>query len=199
MIRSKKPEKKEKVSTSNTRMVDVIEYKRGGMNAKCTKDMPSRILLMSRFGHTIEQMAKLLGVHFKTLERWLREKEEIREAYEKGKWEFDMAVEQALFEKARGFDYWEEKQVDGIDAIGRPYQYTTRTRKKVLADTTAIIFWLKNRQPERWRDAYNTGTGLSLTQINNTVNMDVFSDQEREMMRNMAIKSLANSNNVSRG
>lgn len=59
-----------------------------------------------------------------------------------------------------GYKYTEKRikrvLVEGIDAEGAavalPAEEITETHKHIVPNMTAIIFWLKNRQPERWRD-----------------------------------------------
>ena len=60
----------------------------------------------------------------------------------------DIQVENALLKRALGYDYTEEK-VEVSEKDGRK---VTQTVKHVAPDTTAQIFWLKNRRPDRWRD-----------------------------------------------
>ena len=166
--------------------VQVVDFKRAPRIYESS--IPGRILDLAKLGLTISEMAGAIGVKVGTLETWLHAKEEVREAYEKGRWIHDHAVELSLMQRALGFDYWEEKHVDGVDAIGRPYSYTTRVKKKVLADTTAQIFWLKNRSSDRWRDTYKPSE-MHLTQVNN-VNFEAMSSDELDLLWSAGIKQL---------
>ena len=56
-------------------------------------------------------------------------------------------VAKSLFKRAIGTSITEEKQEDGTNG-----SKTTTTTKDVAPDTAAAIFWLKNRQPDIWRD-----------------------------------------------
>ena len=60
----------------------------------------------------------------------------------------DIEVENALLKRALGYEYVEERieksKRDGVKVI--------QTVKQVVPDTTAQIFWLKNRRPDKWRD-----------------------------------------------
>ena len=57
----------------------------------------------------------------------------------------------ALLKRALGYDYTEER-VEVSKENGKKSVKTTQTVKHVPPDTTAQIFWLKNRRPDRWRD-----------------------------------------------
>lgn len=45
-----------------------------------------------------------------------------------------------------------KKRRDVLDSEGRKVTLTEVTEETLPPDTTAIIYWLKNRQPELWRD-----------------------------------------------
>lgn len=76
----------------------------------------------ARDGLTDEKIAKKCGCNAGTLYEWKKKYPEISEALKKGKEVVDYEVENALLQSAR----------DG--------------------NTTAQIFWLKNRRPDKWRD-----------------------------------------------
>lgn len=112
---------------------------------------PEGLLLLegwARDGLTDEQIAQNMGVSAATLYNWKRGHLEILEALKKGKEIVDIQVENALLKRALGYDYTEEK-VEVSDNVGRK---VVQTVKHVPGDTTAQIFWLKNRRPDKWRD-----------------------------------------------
>ena len=76
----------------------------------------------ARDGLTDEQIAHNVGITAKTLYEWKKTHSAICEALKKGKEVVDYEVENALLNKA------------------------------LIGDTTALIFWLKNRRPDKWRD-----------------------------------------------
>ncbi len=102
----------------------------------------------ARDGLTDEQIAHNMGISVATLYNWKNEHLEILESLKRGKEVVDRMVENALLKRALGYEYEEisEKYEMGI--------LTERkvTKKQVVPDTTAQIFWLKNRKPSDWRD-----------------------------------------------
>ena len=102
----------------------------------------------ARDGLTDEQIAYNMGVHVSTLYAWKIQYNEISEALKRGKEVVDRLVENALLKRALGYEYEEvkEKYENGVCTE------RTVTKKEVVPDTTAQIFWLKNRKPEEWRD-----------------------------------------------
>ena len=98
----------------------------------------------ARDGLTNEQIAENIGITAKTLYEWQNKYSEFREALKRGKEVVDRMVENALLKAALGYEYEEEV----IDNKGR--KHTVRKYEK--PNTTALIFWLKNRKPKEWRD-----------------------------------------------
>ena len=98
----------------------------------------------ARDGLIDEQIAHNMGITTKTLYEWKNKYGEISEALKKGKEVVDRQVENALLKRALGYTYDETTYEDGVE--------TKRVTKEVAPDTTAQIFWLKNRKPAEWRD-----------------------------------------------
>ena len=98
----------------------------------------------ARGGLTDEQIAKNIGINRTTLYDWKKKEANIADALKKGKEVIDFEVENALLKRALGYEYEEETYENGI--------LTKKVKKQVPPDTTAQIFWLKNRQVKKWRD-----------------------------------------------
>ena len=101
----------------------------------------------ARDGLIDEQIAKNMGITPSTLYEWKKNYSEISESLKKGKEVVDIQVENALLKRALGYSYKEIKEEKTVDG-----KRVTVTTKEVVPDTTAQIFWLKNRRPERWMD-----------------------------------------------
>ena len=102
----------------------------------------------ARDGLTDEQIAGNIGINTSTLYDWKNKFPKISEALKKGKEVVDIQVENALLKKALGYDF-QETRVEKSDKDGTKI---IQTLKHIPADTTAQIFWLKNRRPDKWRD-----------------------------------------------
>lgn len=98
-------------------------------------------------GLTDIEIADLFSVSVRTINNWKIEHVEFAAALKAGKAEADERVERSLFAKATGYTFDSVKifQDKGSPVIV-PY------REHVPPDTTAAIFWLKNRRPDLWRD-----------------------------------------------
>lgn len=102
----------------------------------------------ARDGLTDEQIAHNMGIAYSTLREWRDSYSALSAALKRGKEVVDRMVENALLKRALGYEYEEvsEKFEGGV--------LTERkvTKKQVAPDTTAQIFWLKNRKAKDWRD-----------------------------------------------
>lgn len=107
----------------------------------------------ARDGLTDEQIAYNIGINRATLYTWKNKYSNIDNALKRGKEVVDRQVENALFTRALGYTYDEIKTEDIVigGELVKGGKVTT-TRKEVIPDTTAMIFWLKNRKPTEWRD-----------------------------------------------
>lgn len=127
-----------------------------------------------REGIYYQEMCNRLGCSLATFMKWKAEKSEFSEILKKGREVVDLQVENALLKAAQGYEYEEVieeyfidgKKIDPKDKKARPDKIHRKTIKKHQpANTTAQIFWLKNRQPEKWNDRKNidlTG-GVNIT------------------------------------
>lgn len=103
------------------------------------------ITQMAREGLIDKDIAHNLGVSESTFCGYKKKYPELNEALTEGKEVADARVESALYRRAIGYEYDEITYEDGIEI--------KRVTKHIAPDTTAGIFWLKNRRPDRWRDA----------------------------------------------
>jgi hypothetical protein len=98
-------------------------------------------------GATDTEIAAFFDVSPTTFGNWKRKTPELRAALKAGKMSADAKVAKSLYQRAVGFS---QQEVD-IRVIGGQLVQTVFT-KKYAPDTTAQIFWLKNRQPEMWKE-----------------------------------------------
>ncbi len=100
----------------------------------------------ARDGLTDEQIAKNIGISVRTLYRWKIQYCQICHALKKGKDIADREIENALFKRAKGYNFTETR----IKKKGGVVVEETVITKHIPGDTTAQIFWLKNRKPGYW-------------------------------------------------
>jgi len=130
----------------------------------------------ARDGLTDEQIANNIGIRRPTLYDWKNKYPDISDALKKGKEVIDRQVENALLKRALGYEYVETtKELTDLGLT-----VTKQVIKQVSPDTTAQIFWLKNRKPKEWRDKKETEVTGNLN-VNNP-----FSDLSVDELRKLA-------------
>lgn len=122
----------------------------------------------ARDGLTDEQIAHNIGINVATLYRWKDKHGQICEALKRGKEVIDRQAENALLKAALGYEYHEDAMTKDGDV---------KSLKKVAhPNTTALIFWLKNRKPKEWRDKQDIEHSGGVT--NRNVDLSHLSDEE---------------------
>lgn len=120
----------------------------------------------AKLGATDVEIADILEIEVRTLYRWNATNKEFCHALKVGKEQADKRVERSLYARANGYenDEFDIRVCDG--AIVQ-----TPIRKYYPPDTTACIFWLKNRRPDEWRekqDIEHSGS-VQISKIERTV------------------------------
>ena len=95
-------------------------------------------------GLSHEQIARNLGVAESTFYEYKKQFPELCEALKRGAEDAILEVENALFKSACGF-YYDEEVANKDGSI-------TRLTKYAKPNTTSMIFFLKNKAPDKWRD-----------------------------------------------
>ncbi len=104
-------------------------------------------------GLTDEQMASEIGVTTSTFYLWQKIHPGFSEAIKRGKEEPDSKVEGALFKKATGYVEKVKKPMVVSQGAGAGSEVEIVEFDQTFEPSdTAIIFYLKNRRPDRWRD-----------------------------------------------
>nr|DAR79540.1 MAG TPA: terminase small subunit [Caudoviricetes sp.] len=98
----------------------------------------------ARDGLTDEQISRNMGIAYSTFREWKKKYSAFSAVLKRTKDIVDREVENALFKRAMGYKYDEVTYERGEEV--------KRVTKEVAPDTTAQIFWLKNRKPAEWRD-----------------------------------------------
>lgn len=131
------------------------------------KDKLTLLEAWARDGLTDEQIANNMGISRSTLFEWRKNNQDISNALKKGKEVVDIEVENALYKKALGYNVllkktFKLKRIEYNDDGKKVKEYEELVdgydEAHIPADTTAQIFWLKNRNPRKWRDKVEVET-----------------------------------------
>ncbi len=128
----------------------------------------------ARDGLTDEQIADNIGISRSTLNSWKDKYSDISDTLKRGKEVVDRQVENALLKRALGYEYTEttREYIPELDEM----KTTKKVTKQVAPDTTAQIFWLKNRKPDKWRDKLNRDCSSE----DETEGVEIINDADKE-------------------
>jgi hypothetical protein len=107
----------------------------------------------ARMGMIDTEIAAALSISHDTLYRYQHKYPEFSEAMKRGKFPANIQVEAAALKRAIGFEYDEVmEETERNPKTGRMVVTKRRkTRKFIPPDTAAFIYWLNNRDPDRWK------------------------------------------------
>lgn len=128
-----------------------------GRPSKYTDDILEQAYKLALLGATDKQLADFFHISTVTLDNWKTSKPEFLCALKEGKDKADAEVADSLYNRAIGYQYIEQEPIKlrkGKDEHGGIIEEVqiVEVTKVMPPDTTACIFWLKNRQKEQWRD-----------------------------------------------
>ena len=116
-----------------------------------------------------------MGIAYSTYKEWVKKFPALSATIKKGKEPVDIEVENSLLKRAMGFTYEEtttdveqiptSKVDDDGNPIIREIIHTKTVVKTALPDTAAMIFWLKNRRPDRWREKQDVSVNAEPVRI----------------------------------
>jgi hypothetical protein len=92
----------------------------------------------------------MFGVQESTINNWKKEHPEFMESIKRGKEIADATIAQKLYHRAKGYEHKDTQFATFQGQITDQVEYI----KHYPPDTTAAIFWLKNRQSKKWRDRH---------------------------------------------
>lgn len=147
-VPAKKPVKKQPAKKA-------VPKNKGGRPSKYKIEFNEQAKNHCSLGATDKQLATFFKVTVYTIDKWKQVHPEFLQALKDGKKTFDNeTVVKALLHRAIGYSHPEEKIFVFKGKIVR-----AKTTKHYPPDSTALIYWLKNRLPEEWRDAPKEGDG----------------------------------------
>jgi len=139
----------------------------GGRPSKYDSLDLDKVSILAKKGWIDVDMAAFFEVDVATWYRWKVKHPEFCDTLKDWKQEADERVERSLYERATGYSCPEAKIFNHNGEA-----MTVDTVKHYPPDTTAAIFWLKNRDKENWRDVQDrnhTGTiGLEAYELTPT-------------------------------
>lgn len=131
------------------------EEKQTGRPSSFKPEFITQAEKLCALGATDQEIADFFEVSTRTIYRWKLDNDEFCQALKAGKSNADERVERSLYQKATGYHYVEQQAIkvkleqyrDGVEVV--------EVERYAQPDTTAAIFWLKNRRSDLWRDKHD--------------------------------------------
>lgn len=136
----------------------------GGRPTSYRAEFAEQARKICSLGATDQEIADFFEVDVRTIYRWKHDHDEFCQSLKAGKDVADERVERSLYQRAIGYEQEEVRifmPANAEEPVYAPF------RAKIAPDTTAAIFWLKNRRSSEWRDKHEHehSGGLSINVI----------------------------------
>jgi DNA-binding XRE family transcriptional regulator len=120
---------------------------KGGRPTKYSSLYADQVYRLALLGATDQQMAEIIGVSKRTFDYWKKKHKQFLHSLKRGKEKADAKIAHSLYQRALGYEH-----KDTYFATHKGQIISKTYIKHYPPDTTACIFWLKNRQRDKWRD-----------------------------------------------
>lgn len=152
--------KNRKAKAPKRRKRTVAPKRPRGRPSLYSPEMAERAFVFAQQGATDPEIAAGLGVDVSTLYRWRHEYQEFCEATRLGKEAPNERVERSLYHRSVGYSHPAVKIFMPAGAKAPVYAPYT---EHFPPDTAAASLWLRNRQPDKWRDKQDVEHSGSVT------------------------------------
>ena len=120
-----------------------------------------------QLGGNDKDIAEICNVTEQTVNNWKSQNPQFFESLKDWKEQADKEVEKSLYKRAMGYSHKEDKI---FNDQGKPL--VVPTIKHYPPDSTSMIFWLKNRQPAKWRDKQEHSVSFTEYKIGKSDDID---------------------------
>jgi len=138
---------------------------------ECKPEYYKQAYKLCLLGATDKELADFFEVSERQINYWKKDYPEFLQSIKRGKSIADAEVADKLFQRATGYEVQETKVFQHNGNI-----VTYDMIKHFPPDTPAAIFWLKNRNPSKWRDKIEHGITDSdgkIVPLQMTVNVNI--------------------------
>lgn len=136
----------------------------GGRPTSYKEEFADQAFNYCLLGATDKDLAQFFEVAESTINKWKKDYPEFSESIKKGKVQADAVIASSLYNRAKGAiinqqqafkiksvtynDKGQRTEIESVEIVD--------LQQEQPPDTTAGIFWLKNRNPKHWRDKTET-------------------------------------------
>lgn len=128
--------------------------------SKYKPEFAEQAVKLCRLGATDKELADFFEVAESTINKWKEDYPEFSESLKAGKGLADAEVAEKLYKRATGYEHPAVKIVANANT---GQEHVVSYTERYPPDTTAAIFWLKNRRPDLWRDKTEQKSEVAVT------------------------------------
>lgn len=128
------------------------QTRRAGRKSPYSKAHLQRAAEGAAAGETDREIITALGIASSTFYLWKHAHPEFSEAVTRGKDVANARIEARAYERAMGLTVKVQKAFKVRDADGSESIEVVTLEDELPPDSQMLQFWLKNRNPEQWRD-----------------------------------------------
>ena len=141
-----------------TEKKNLAEKKKRGRKSEYRIEYADQALKLCLLGATDKELSEFFSVSEQTLNKWKKDYPEFLESLKKVKNIADANVASRIYNRAIGYNCKATKFATSNVKITDSKEFI----EHYPPDTTAAIFWLKKRQPEKWRDKKEVDANVNL-------------------------------------
>lgn len=167
------------------------EKSNGGRPTSFKPEYVEQAYKLCLLGAIDKELCDFFNVAESTLNLWKQKQPKFLDALKRGKIIADATVAHSLYRRATGYSHPETHISNYQGEIIK-----TEITKHYPPDTTACIFWLKNRQPDKWRDKINIDSNvkfdketLEMIETQFVSKMAAAHDRQKEVLKERGILS----------
>ena len=108
-----------------------------------------------RNGETEQCIYEKLGICRESWYGYKRNKHELIDCIKKGDQDLTRSIESMLYKRCHGYETEETKTLIEKDGTGREKKKVEKIKKYIAPSDTAIIFALKNKDSNNWKDRHD--------------------------------------------
>lgn len=172
-----------------------LQRKKTGPKPSYLNHPLSKVEMLAKLGASNGQIAQFYEVDETTIDYWIKNYKDFRDARKRGGIEADLKVAHSLYQRAIGFEYEETKAVRSASG-----DFITEVTKKFqIPDVKAIIHWLRIRQrdvwsvvPEMQMNHHHSGKIEHLHNALQNIPVHELSDASRDVLFEITSKQLNN-------
>ena len=144
---------------------------------KYSEEFKNEAVHLAEQGYMDKEIIEATGVGETTFYNWKKKYPEFGEELIKAKYKVNKQLEALLLKQASGYEVEEQKVIASVGKTGEKINRVEKTKRHIQGDSKLLMVLLKNRMPEKFRDADKQNIQIE-GNINQNINLKGMTDDE---------------------